>query len=130
MDERSLCQSILLSTALLYCLFFSHLVNTSQANPGNTPPHLVIVSSDAHLHTLSPERKLEKILTVLNTEASFVGKEFDHCSVSKLSDAYIAIKLANLTPVVGGNPQVIASYVTLVFAKTGPGREYNSFLWC
>jgi hypothetical protein len=72
---------------------------------------------------LSPERKLEKISSALNTEASFVGKEFDHCSVSKLSDSYIAIELVNLTLVVDGNPRVIAIYVTPVFMKTGTGIE-------
>jgi hypothetical protein len=43
--------------------------------------------------------------------------------VSKLSDAYIAIELVNLKLVVDGNPQVIASYVTPVFVKTGMGVE-------
>jgi hypothetical protein len=81
------------------------------------------VSTDAHLKVLSPERKLEKISSVLNTKASFARKEFDHCSVSKLSDAYIAIELVNLTLVVDGNPRVIASYVTPVFVKTGMGVE-------
>jgi hypothetical protein len=110
-----------------YCcpLLFSavYYSRTPPTPTKNTPPHLVIVSSDAHLQTLSPERKLEKILSILNTEASFAGKEFDHCSVSKLSEAFIAIELVNLTPVVDGNLRVIASYVTAVFVKTGMGVE-------
>jgi len=122
-DERSLCQSILLSNVFISCLLFSHLANISQAHRGNPPPHLVIVSSNAHLQALSPERKLEKISSVLNTETSFAGKEFDHRSVSKLSDAYIAVELVNLTPVFDGNPRAIASYVTPVFMKTGMGIE-------
>jgi hypothetical protein len=70
------------------------------------------VSSDAHLQALFPERKLEKILSVMHTEASF-AEEFDRCRVSRLFDAYIVIESANLTPVVDGNPQAIANYVTL-----------------
>jgi hypothetical protein len=81
------------------------------------------VSSDAHLQALFPERKLDQILSVLNTEASFAEKEFNHRSVAKLSDAYIAIELVNLTPVVHGNPRLIASYFTPVFMKTGMGVE-------
>jgi len=88
-DERSLCQSILLSNVFISCLLFSHLANTSQAHRGNPPPHLVIVSSDAHLKVLSPGRKL--------------------------SDAYISVELVNLTPVFDGNPRAIANYVTPVF---------------
>jgi hypothetical protein len=94
-------------------VLFSHLTNTSQANPRNPPPHLVIVSSDTHLQALFPERKLEKILSVMHTEASSAEKEFDRCRVSRLFDAYIVIKSANLTPVVDGNPQAIVNYVTL-----------------
>lgn len=107
-----------LSTALLSCLLFPQLAKSARTHPGSIP-HLVIVGSDAHLQAIFPERNQDKIFESLNSEASFKGHEFDRYCVSKLFDAYIAIELANLSPIIDDHHSVVINYAPPGFCKSG-----------
>lgn len=114
--ERTL-QVNVLSTALLSILLLPQMVKSANASPGSLH-HLTIVSSDAYLQAVFPERNEPKILENLNTEASLNRAPFDRYAVSKLLDAYIAIELSNRVPQLGNRPAVIVNYVTPGFCKS------------
>lgn len=119
-----------LSTALLGLRLLPAMIRSAAAHPSSTPPHLVIISSEAHTWgsveaqvNSWPEFTGSGFFDALSDSAHSLRPLVERYALSKLFNVYMTRELARLVPVVAGAPAVVVNAVNPGLCFSDLGRE-------